>query len=47
MDDVAQQNAVPHQWLQRKENNFYLSGIHAVVQRWRKIVVKCGEYFEK
>jgi hypothetical protein len=45
MDVVAQQNALL-QWLHRKGNNFYLSGIHALVQRWRKIFVKYEEYVE-
>jgi hypothetical protein len=40
MDDAALQNYM-HQWLQSKESNFFLAGIHTLVQRCRKIVVKC------
>jgi hypothetical protein len=36
-----------HQWLQNKEINFFLAGIHALVQRWKKIVVKCVDCVEK
>jgi len=46
MDDAALQNEV-HQWLQSKESNFFLAGIHALIQRWRKIVVKCVDCVEK
>jgi len=46
MDDVALQNYV-HQWLQSKESSFFLAGIHDLVQKWRKIVVKCVDYVEK
>jgi hypothetical protein len=45
-DDVALQNYV-HQWLQNKEFNFFLAGIHALVQRWKKVVVKCVNCVEK
>jgi hypothetical protein len=46
MDDVALQNYM-HQCLQSKESNFFLAGIHALVQRWRKIFVKCVDYVKK
>jgi hypothetical protein len=46
IDDVALQNYV-HHWLQSKESNFFHEGIHALVQRRRKIFVKCLGYAEK
>jgi hypothetical protein len=36
-----------HQWLQRRNSNFYHVGIHALVQRWKKTVNKEAAYVQK
>jgi hypothetical protein len=33
-----------HQWLQRRKSNFYHEGMHAFVHKWKKIVLKVGDY---